>query len=97
MRENTREHASFHRVGVRVGDRILDLTTATDRLLPGRAALFRDGMLDPFLAEGELLGVLHLVGEAHDYRDQTIEKGLYTMRYGLQPINGPTPKKTLPP
>jgi hypothetical protein len=42
----------------------------------------------PFLAEGELLGVLHLVGEAHDYRDQTIEKGLYTMRYGLQPING---------
>jgi hypothetical protein len=42
----------------------------------------------PFLAEGELLGVLHLVGEAHDYRDQTIDKGLYTMRYGLQPING---------
>ncbi|MDR3620359.1 MAG: hypothetical protein P4L85_13495 [Paludisphaera borealis] len=42
----------------------------------------------PFLAEGELLGVLHLVGEAHDYRDQTIDKGVYTMRYGLQPVNG---------
>lgn len=42
----------------------------------------------PFLAEGELLGVLHLVGEAFDYRDQSIEPGLYTMRYGLQPING---------
>lgn len=42
----------------------------------------------PFLAEGELLGVLQLVGEAHDYRDQTIEKGVYTMRYGLQPVNG---------
>jgi fumarylacetoacetase len=50
---STRAHASFHRVGVRVGDRVLDLTTATDRLLPGRAALFRDGMLDPFLAEGD--------------------------------------------
>jgi hypothetical protein len=42
----------------------------------------------PFLAESELLGVLNLVGEAHDYRDQTIDKGLYTMRYGLQPVNG---------
>ena len=42
----------------------------------------------PFLAEGELLGVMNLVGEGHDYRDQTIEKGVYTMRYGLQPVNG---------
>jgi fumarylacetoacetase len=50
---STRPHAAFHRIGVRVGDRVLDLTTATDRLLPGRAALFRDGMLDPFLAEGD--------------------------------------------
>jgi fumarylacetoacetase len=49
---STHQHAAFHRVGVRVGDRVLDLTTATDRLLPGRAVLFRDGLLDPFLAEG---------------------------------------------
>jgi hypothetical protein len=42
----------------------------------------------PFLAESELLGVMQLVGEAHDYRDQTIAKGAYTMRYGLQPVNG---------
>jgi len=49
---STRQHAAFHRVGVRVGDRVLDLTTATERLLAGRAALFRDGTLDPFLAEG---------------------------------------------
>ena len=47
---STRQHAAFHRVGVRVGDRVLDLTTATERLLAGRAALFRDGTLDPFLA-----------------------------------------------
>jgi fumarylacetoacetase len=50
---STRPHAAFHRIGVRVGDRVLDLTTASERLLPGRAALFRDGMLDPFLAEGD--------------------------------------------
>ena len=49
----THEHAAFHRVGVRVGDRVLDLSTAAERLLPGRAALFRDGILDPFLAEGD--------------------------------------------
>jgi hypothetical protein len=42
----------------------------------------------PFLAESELLGVMNLVGEAHDYRDQAIAKGAYTMRYGLQPVNG---------
>jgi len=42
----------------------------------------------PFLAEGELLGVLQLVSEGHDYRDQTIAKGVYTLRYGLQPVNG---------
>lgn len=42
----------------------------------------------PFLQESELLGVMNLVGEAHDYRDQAIAKGLYTMRYGLQPVNG---------
>jgi fumarylacetoacetase len=49
----TRRHAASHRVGVRVGDRVLDLTTASERLLPGRAVLFRDGTLDPFLAAGD--------------------------------------------
>ncbi|MFO0891553.1 MAG: hypothetical protein U0790_20720 [Isosphaeraceae bacterium] len=42
----------------------------------------------PFLQESELLGVMNLLGEAHDYRDQAIAKGVYTMRYGLQPVNG---------
>ncbi len=42
----------------------------------------------PFLAESELLGVIQLQGEAHDYRDQAIPKGLYTLRYGHQPVNG---------
>jgi fumarylacetoacetase len=50
---STRHEAAHRRVGVRVGDRILDLTTASDRLLAGRAVLFRDGVLDPFLAAGD--------------------------------------------
>jgi hypothetical protein len=42
----------------------------------------------PFLSEGELLGACQLAGECHDYRDQEIPKGYYTLRYGLQPVNG---------
>jgi hypothetical protein len=42
----------------------------------------------PFLADGELVGVLQFATEGHDYRDQPIAKGIYTMRYGLQPVNG---------
>ena len=45
-------------------------------------------VLFPVLAEGELLGALRFPGEGHDYRDQTIAKGVYTLRYGLQPVNG---------
>lgn len=42
----------------------------------------------PFLAEGEVLGVFEFAEEGHDNRDQPIAKGTYTMRYGLQPVNG---------
>jgi fumarylacetoacetase len=47
-------HADEYRVGVAIGDHVLDLTTASDRLLPARAHLFRGGGLDDFLAAGEL-------------------------------------------
>jgi fumarylacetoacetase len=47
-------HPSRRRVGVAVGDRVLDLTAATDRLLPGRMAEFAAGTLDHFLAAGDL-------------------------------------------
>jgi fumarylacetoacetase len=49
-----RHHPSRRRVGVAVGDHILDLTTAADRLLPGRIADFAAGTLDRFLAAGDL-------------------------------------------
>jgi fumarylacetoacetase len=45
-------HAERYRVGVAIGDQVLDLTTATDRLLPGRAHLFRRGSLGEFMAAG---------------------------------------------
>jgi hypothetical protein len=45
-------------------------------------------VLFPFLADGELIGVLQFPSEGRDYRDQPIPKGVYTMRYGLQPVNG---------
>ena len=47
-------HPSRRRVGVAVGDRVLDLTAAADRLLPGRVAEFAAGTLDHFLAAGDL-------------------------------------------
>jgi fumarylacetoacetase len=50
---STRHEAARRRVGVRIGDRVLDLSAAADRLLAGRAVLFRDGILDPFLAAGD--------------------------------------------
>jgi fumarylacetoacetase len=40
------------RAGVRIGDRVLDLTAATDRLLTARADLFMGGRLDLFLEAG---------------------------------------------
>jgi fumarylacetoacetase len=43
---------SRRRVGVAVGDMVLDLTAATARLLPARAADFAAGSLDRFLAAG---------------------------------------------
>ena len=47
-------HAEEYRVGVAIGDHVLDLTTAAGRLLPARAHLFRSGTLDAFLAAGDL-------------------------------------------
>jgi fumarylacetoacetase len=41
------------RTGVAIGDRVLDLSAATDRLLAGRAHLFSSGTLDAFLDAGD--------------------------------------------
>jgi fumarylacetoacetase len=46
-------HAEEYRIGVAIGNHVLDLTTACDRLLPARAHLFAAGCLDDFLASGD--------------------------------------------
>jgi len=46
-------HPARRRVGVAIGDKVLDLTTAVERLVPGRAADFSGGNLDRFLAAGD--------------------------------------------
>jgi hypothetical protein len=48
----------------------------------------KDAILYPVLTEGELIGAVKFAAEGHDYRDQTIAPGVYTLRYGLQPVNG---------
>jgi len=47
------QHPARRRVGVAIGDRVLDLGAAAERLLPGRAGDFADGTLDRFMAAGD--------------------------------------------
>jgi fumarylacetoacetase len=47
-------HPAQRRVGVAIGDRVLDLTSASERLLPGRVHLFSSGNLDVLLAAGDM-------------------------------------------
>jgi hypothetical protein len=56
---------------------------ATER--PGQA---KGTILFPFLTPGELIGSARFLSVGHDYRDQEILEGVYTLRYGLQPVNG---------
>jgi len=48
----TADRPAEPRVGVAIGDHVLDLSAAATRLLPERARLFNSGKLDAFLAAG---------------------------------------------
>ena len=50
----THDRPTQPRVGVAVGDRVLDLTAASYRLISARADLFATGRLDTFLAAGDM-------------------------------------------
>lgn len=54
----------------------------------GKPSGVKGSVLFPVLAEGELLGVVRYLEEGQDYRDQAVSPGVYTLRYGLQPVNG---------
>lgn len=44
-------------------------------------------LLYPF-TPGELLGVVHYARRGGDFRDQQIDRGIYTLRYAQQPVDG---------
>ena len=46
-----------------------------------------EGRLYPF-APGQLIGLLHFSQRGKDFRDQSVSSGWYTLRFGLQPIDG---------
>jgi len=43
--------------------------------------------LYPF-SEGQLMGAVQYTGKGADFRDQPLRKGVYTLRYSLQPQDG---------
>lgn len=43
--------------------------------------------LYPF-AEGELIGLIKFPRRAADFRDQDVNRGVYTLRFSLQPVDG---------
>jgi hypothetical protein len=43
--------------------------------------------LYPF-SPGQLIGLLHFSRRGKDFRDQSVSSGWYTLRFGLQPIDG---------
>jgi hypothetical protein len=46
-----------------------------------------DERLYPF-SPGQLIGLLHFGRRGSDFRDQTVSSGWYTLRFGLQPVDG---------
>lgn len=79
---------SGYRISTDDGKPFLDLWLRKDvpaKSAPGKP---KGAIQFPFLAEGELLGAVRYQAEGYDYRDQVIDPGLYTLRYGLQPVNG---------
>jgi len=70
------------------GKPLVDLWLRKAVAATGKPAGPKGTVFLPFLAEGELLGALRFPSEGHDFRDQPIAAGVYTLRYGLQPVNG---------
>jgi hypothetical protein len=47
-----------------------------------------DGVTLPTIPQGAMLGALRFPGRGSDRRGQNVKQGVYTLRYGLQPVNG---------
>ncbi len=55
---------------------------------PSGSAAKEEGASISGIAQGALLGVVRFDGKGTDRRGQSIKPGVYTLRYGLIPING---------
>ena len=80
--------SSGHRVLDSQGAPLVDIWLRKAAPASGEPSGPKNAILYPILADGELIGAVRYAAEGHDYRDQTIAPGVYTLRYGLQPVNG---------
>jgi hypothetical protein len=80
--------AGGHRVLDGQGEPLVDVWLRKATPASGAPAGPKGAILYPVLTEGELIGAVKYAAEGYDYRDQIIVPGVYTLRYGLQPVNG---------
>lgn len=78
--------------GIRVldakGKPYLDLWLRKSLPTQGEITEPTGSVIFPYLQIGELVGAVRLAEDTGDYKDQVILPGVYTMRYGLQPVDG---------
>ncbi|WP_152051073.1 hypothetical protein [Tautonia marina] len=78
--------------GIRVldakGKPYLDLWLRKSLPTQGEITEPTGSVIFPYLQVGELVGAVRLAEDTGDYKDQVILPGVYTMRYGLQPVDG---------
>jgi hypothetical protein len=55
---------------------------------PAGAKSTEENVTLPFIPQGALLGVIRFDGQGADRRGQSIKAGVYTLRYGIMPVNG---------
>jgi hypothetical protein len=55
---------------------------------PSGAKTTEENVTLPFIPVGALVGLIRFDGKGADRRGQTIKAGVYTLRYGIMPING---------
>jgi|SRR5579871_1201608 len=55
---------------------------------PSGAKTTEENVTLPSIPVGALVGVIRFDGKGSDRRGQTIKAGVYTLRYGIMPING---------
>lgn len=56
--------------------------------IPAGAASSALGVTYGTMVDGALVGAIHFDGAVKDFRNQSIKPATYTLRYGLQPVDG---------